>query len=381
MLSRVVLPFTEAEFFRDYWTKKFLHIPGSPEKFSELFGWNVLNRALEEQRVDSKRLRLVKAGKDVDPKRYRNGPYVNAPRLVNELSNGATIVFNQCEEVHVPLRELCVYLEGLFHVNVSANLYAGWCEDNGFDVHWDTQDVLILQVSGRKRWKVWNPTRLYPFENEEGVMSNKQEPDGDPIWDGVLEPGDALSIPRGWWHIATPMNEPCLHLTVTICNLNGIDLMRWIAGKMKQSETARMELPVIASALDRKVWLEQVKRDLDALWGDTLIDDYLAEVDGEAISRPSLSLPSAADARNHNLNITTPIRLAIPRTLHFKFDNEGASLNANGTTWNIKRSVAERLQRFNDFHVHTLEELNPESDFRVVTMVMALIRGGVLQAN
>jgi hypothetical protein len=51
---------TEAEFFRDYWTRRFVHIAGPADKFSGLSPWEALNRTLEEHRFTPKRLRLVK---------------------------------------------------------------------------------------------------------------------------------------------------------------------------------------------------------------------------------------------------------------------------------------------------------------------------------
>ena len=116
--------------------------------------------------------------------------------LTAELSGGATLVFSGCEEVHPPLRELCVSLEMLFHRRVVANLYAGWRRDNGFDIHFDTQDVIILQVSGRKRWKVWGPTLTYPIEKYVPNRSCGPAPVSEPLWDCVLEPGGMLHILR-----------------------------------------------------------------------------------------------------------------------------------------------------------------------------------------
>jgi ribosomal protein L16 Arg81 hydroxylase len=109
------------------------------------------------------------------------------------LTNGATLILNSCEEVSPPLRALCVHLQRLFHVGVIVNLYAGWRHDNGFDVHWDDQDTLILQVSGRKHWKVWEPTRLHPFKEDLVDTSPKTKPETPPIWDAVLD----CSVCRG----------------------------------------------------------------------------------------------------------------------------------------------------------------------------------------
>jgi ribosomal protein L16 Arg81 hydroxylase len=71
-------------------------------------------------------------------------------------------------------------------------------------------------------------------------------------------------MPRGWWHVAYPMDEPCLHLAVTIKNLHGISFLHWLANEMKSSVTARSEFPMIATSEERQTWSKAVVEDLTA---------------------------------------------------------------------------------------------------------------------
>src|SRR5579862_1140076 len=357
MLKDILAPYTPEEFFRDYWTRGFLHIPGQPGKFSHLYSWDALNAALENHSFDDRRLVLVKAGKKLEADRYLNGHSVNSGKLTNELSNGATLVFNRCDETWQPLRDLCGHLEWLFHHRVIVNLYAGWRRDNGFNVHWDDQDNLILQVSGRKHWKVWNPTRLHPFRDD--VVDTTVPPASEPVWEGFLEAGSLLSIPRGWWHVAYPTEEPCLHLTVTIRNLTGIDLLHSLADRMKSSETARMAIPIMASPRERAEWLERLRADLVAAWDETTLDRYLAEVDAKATPRPRLFLPSEADPAQNALRRTTLLELAVPRPLQFFVQDGKTVCHANGFKWPLEKDVAEKLRGFNDRRPHAINDLSP----------------------
>jgi ribosomal protein L16 Arg81 hydroxylase len=377
MLNNVLSPVTQEDFLRNYWTREFLHIPGRPDKFSHLFSWEILNKALEESRFDSKRLVLYRSGKRIATHRYLNERWVNDSRLAAELSNGATLIFNRCEEVHRPLRDLCVYLERLFHHRVTVNLYAGWRRDHGFNVHWDRQDTMILQVAGRKRWKVWNPTRAYPFQDD--VLDTSTPPVEEPVWDETLEPGGMLSIPRGWWHVAYPLDEACLHLTVTIQNLNGIDLLHWVAERMKTSDAARMELPVVSPPLEQKEWLERVRADLLAIWDETLIDQYVADVDAKEIPRPHINLPGDADPQRNRLKKTTLLELAGPRDLQFSTQNGTVSCHANGMSWHMDPDVAEKIREFNDRKPHTIRELAPAPDVRITGLVGVMVMQGVLR--
>jgi ribosomal protein L16 Arg81 hydroxylase len=377
MLADILAPMSTDEFFSRYWTKQFLHVPGPADKFLQLFSWDVLNAVLEEHRLTSERLRLVKSGKALEPGRYLNGDTVNAGPLMTELSAGATLNLNSCEEVHPPLRTLCSYLERLFHVHVHVNLYAGWRKDNGFDVHWDDQDTLILQVSGRKHWKVWKPTRTYPFKEDVVDTSSATKSDEPPIWDGVLEQGAMLSMPRGWWHVAYPMDEPCLHLTVTIQNLNGIGLLRWFAHRMKTSAAARKELPIMASSEEQQAWLHAVWTDMCTTWNDSVLEGYLADVDGKARSRPKLDLPEISAAAG--IGIDTPLELALPRALHFETSDGTARFKAGGTDWNTTSELAPALARFNDGQPHTLAEVAGSNAQSLTLFVTALLMQGVVR--
>ncbi len=377
MLKDLLAPVAPEDFFREYWTRRFLHIPGEPDKFSGVYCWDALNAALENHRFDEQRLVLFHAGKRIEAERYLNGRIVNASKLTQELSDGATLIFNNCEESWQPLRELCDHLEGLFHHRVFVNLYAGWRRDNGFNVHWDDQDNLILQVAGRKHWKVWNQTRAYPLK--EDVVDTSVPPTGEPAWDGILEAGALLSIPRGAWHVAYPLDEPSLHLTVTIQNHTGIDLLRWLAERLKSSEAARMAVPLMAAPEERARWLEQIKADLAAAWDDAILDRYLGESDAKAVPRPRISLPAEVDLRRNALKKTTLLELAGPRLLRFSTESGKTFCQAGDFRWPVDDGVAGKLRSFNDRRPHTISDLAPTPDIRLSAVVGAMLMNGVLR--
>lgn len=45
-------------------------------------------------------------------------------------------------------------------------------------------------------------------------MAQPYTPEGPPELDVVLEPGDVLYLPRGWWHNPSPLGEESLHLAI-----------------------------------------------------------------------------------------------------------------------------------------------------------------------
>lgn len=76
--------------------------------------------------------------------------------------------------------------------------------------HHDTLALFHAQIVGRKQWKLVSPLCTPKMYNTEHVFSNVNLWDVDvtahpkmkdvPIIDVVIEPGEALFLPLGWWH-------------------------------------------------------------------------------------------------------------------------------------------------------------------------------------
>lgn len=376
-LSQIIAPLDTNDFLRNYWTRKLLHLAGPPNKFDHLFSWEALNRGLESKHFDSEQLRLAQGGKYLDEKRYLRDGRVHATKLIAELSNGATLIYNSCAGLFPHIRDFRDHLEQIFHVRPSVNLYAGWRSDNGFDVHWDDHETIILQVSGRKRWKVWNPTRLHPFRPD--AVPAIALPTEAPIWDGILETGSLFAIPRGWWHVAYPMNEPTVHLTIGVPTLHGIGMLHWLAESMKTSEASRMAVPLFASAEERRQWLSQVFADLTAQWDEGMPDRYIEHVDSLRVSSP-IDLAREPLLRGpRQLERSTLLQLASRHPLIFSGDGEMVSIIAGREGTRVSRAVAEKLKLFNDFRAHSLADLSREPDSQLNAAVGMLMMTGTLR--
>lgn len=94
----------------------------------------------------------------------------------------------------------------------------------GFAPHYDDIEAFCLQLSGRKRWKVYPP---FPGKKLPRVSSPDYTEEDlkeiEPVMDVVLSPGDMLYMPRGWIHQACTLEGGAnskddghsLHLTVS----------------------------------------------------------------------------------------------------------------------------------------------------------------------
>ncbi len=140
--------------------------------------------------------------------------------MLAEWERGATIVLQGLHLSRPELGAFCRALERALGHPAQVNAYYTPRSAQGLPVHHDTHDVFVLQVSGEKRWLVYEPRLELPLRNQ------KYSPDlGEPgptVHDLVLRPGDMLYLPRGWLHEALTSDSDSLHLTV------GVNVVTWL---------------------------------------------------------------------------------------------------------------------------------------------------------
>jgi ribosomal protein L16 Arg81 hydroxylase len=294
-LSDLLAPVPVDEFLSKYWLKQFLFCRGPADRFSPLLSWAELNEILEHHWRETFRFRLARQGRDLDPALYTDpGPFTSRIRpkdVTDQLRRGATLSFDAIDELHEPLRRLAERFEALFRGGTKINIYAGWRALHGLDLHRDNQEIFILQLDGRKRWL------LYGFSID-GIdhsrLSTVSEPPPGAALDQILEPGDLLYIPRGCYHVALPMNEPTLHLTLGVKNPRGVDLLLWMVERLGATPIADRDLPLLADTAERLRYAEQLRCALfDGLEPD-LVEQYVAETGSNFKPRPKFSLPWSA---------------------------------------------------------------------------------------
>jgi hypothetical protein len=361
-LASILQPCSLEEFLSVNWGKTYKHVAGWPDKFSHFLPWNRLNEILQQHRLDFPRLRLTRDGERLRPEtylRYTTGrsktsvPRLRQAELTRELSRGASLVLDAVDELHGPLTELAEGLELFFHARIQINSYAGWRTSRGFDLHWDDHDVFILQVDGRKRWVVYGPTIPHPLPGD----SKEQKPEGPPLWDQVLNTGDVLYIPRGFWHVAFPLDEPTLHLTVGVHNRTGLDLARWVTERMRASETFRKDLPLLASEESRSAYLVQLRNELLAQLNDDLLNRYFQEIDADTTARARFSLPWSPTLEVLPEDPQTLLRWLAPRPLELRAENGVIEFCSQKKRWRFSADAFIILERLETKRTCSVAEL------------------------
>jgi hypothetical protein len=161
------------------------------------------------------------------------------PRVLAEWEEGATIVLQALHVNWLPLAAFCRQLEEALGHPVQANSYYTPRGSQGFAVHHDTHDVLVLHVAGEKRWLLYEPLLELPLKHQR--YSKALGEHGEPTDDLVLRAGDMLYLPRGWLHEAETSDTDSLHLTVGITTYTWIDAAKAALAPLEQGADLRRE--------------------------------------------------------------------------------------------------------------------------------------------
>ncbi|MDY6937213.1 MAG: cupin domain-containing protein [Cyanobacteriota bacterium] len=235
-LANLLHPYSIERFLAENWTQKGILVPGEkPDKFASLFSWEQLNNLLNFHKIQHPSIRFSLKGQTL--------PACEPQNWVKYCQQGATMVIDRLDERLPQLADWSWALQQEIGQNTShLNLYCSWPSHQGFNCHFDTHEVFILQIDGTKEWFVFEDTIKYPLKKD-NVPGNKP-PETDPYIHQILEPGDLLYIPRGHWHYAIAGDRPSLHLTLGIRCLTGNDLLDWLAVHLQEEEGWRQNLPL-----------------------------------------------------------------------------------------------------------------------------------------
>jgi ribosomal protein L16 Arg81 hydroxylase len=316
-----------------------------PGRYGDLLSIADIDRLVASVEMRGDGLQLVRSKPKIAPRDYvLSSGIVDPIRLADLYAGGATIILNQLQRLHPPLDALTRALETAFCVPLQANVYLTPAGGQGFPVHFDNHDVVVLQVEGSKAWRLYEaPIHLvYRGEAfEPGVYDPGKTTDSF-----TLQAGDALYIPRGQMHEAVGGAEgPSLHITIGIITKTWTDLiLEAVAGLALKDGDFRRSLPIgfarhdadlasvratfddlvarIAGGVDFDAALavmrdDFVRRRRPQIDGSIVTPRQLVEPDTRLVLRPNLAWRLGEDDKGLEL-------LANGRTLRFPVEERGA---------------------------------------------------------
>ncbi len=174
--------------------------------------------------------RLVRLGSTLVRREYcRSAPIgnervddvVEPNRVLEHYASGATVVLQALQFSDRVFAELSTNLALDLDHPVQVNAYLTPPAERGLDIHFDFHDVVVVQLAGRKRWRVWPalPRSERPLKRGPAISQPAPGELGGVLLDRILEPGDCLAVPRGLPHAAESVDAESAHLTIGIMAL------------------------------------------------------------------------------------------------------------------------------------------------------------------
>jgi ribosomal protein L16 Arg81 hydroxylase len=391
-LADLVAPVEVSQFFATIQGREHRRFPGPVGRFADVLPWSALGAILHQHRLEFPRLRLALDGEPVPATVYteqvatrRNGviPRLQTAPFTEQLRNGATLVLDAVDELSGTVGDLARRLEHDLREKVQVNLYAGSGVTHGFDVHWDDHDAFIIQLAGRKRWRMHGLTRPAPLHRD---VEPPPTPATEPIDEFMLEDGDVLYLPRGHWHDVSSVGELSLHLTIGFNPATGVDLVAWLADQLRADELFRRDLPRFAAAQDRTEVAGRLRTAIEAALTPDVVDRFLTDRDAQAPAHPRVGLPWAALPDALPPEDEAEVRLLTPRAVLESLDGDRVALLAAGKRFVFAKAVAPMLEALLDGSpqpIKTLVELvAPAADReRVRGLLAELVKRGLLTVD
>lgn len=266
--------------------------------FDDLFSVAAVDELITRRGVRTPFIRMANEGSVLAASAYTaSGGFgaeiadqVSSDKVLAEFAGGATIVLQGLHRLWPPVidftREL---IDDLGHP-AQVNAYITPSSSQGFDAHYDTHDVFVLQISGEKHWRIHapvhvDPLRTQPWDQHRGAVARAAT--GAPVIDAVLRPGDALYLPRGWIHSATALGATSVHLTIGMAAYTRADLVDALLREVGDNAALRRSLPLGIDLRDTEALEPIVAQTMHALV------ETLQQTDA---SRPAAVLADRFDA-------------------------------------------------------------------------------------
>ncbi|EGD80893.1 hypothetical protein PTSG_01480 [Salpingoeca rosetta] len=176
--------------------------------------------------------------------------------------NGSTAVMTAVHTRDEHIWALSWALERETSLFSATNIYLTPAQSRGFIFHQDVHAVIILQLEGKKHWRLFTPPeeRSFPWYHKQEAASQRltrffkeEELVGLQEFNFTLHAGDTLIVPRGVIHAAETSDEHSLHLTVSLDD-NGFTFVNVIIQALMTFQTHNTLSAATASSLSQHTY-------------------------------------------------------------------------------------------------------------------------------
>ncbi|MCH9684182.1 MAG: cupin domain-containing protein [Deltaproteobacteria bacterium] len=247
-LRALLHPLDETAFVTRWFRQQVLHRQhhGSNRTHQQILTRDQLLDGIREHRVPTKSVRFLDgvedAAHDRDVQQYDRSNFTQGTdherfhfgRIREYLtSRRGTMVVHDLPASFPSVDAFAAGLGEVTGSHTNANAYYTPADCSLYRPHWDTHDVFVVQVHGRKRWRHWDPVLHAPLPGRPYMESTPYVGFHHDLPSHTLElaAGDVLYLPAGVPHTAWTTDEASLHVTFGIMPPLWHQLLSALAGR------------------------------------------------------------------------------------------------------------------------------------------------------
>ena len=268
----------------------------------------------------------------------------NLKKLTAEYGKGATIALTSLDRSWRPLGDLCMRLEEQLDYGIKPNVYITAGQTAGFPPHYDTHDILVLQIAGQKRWQIYEPTLKLPDPSR--PCDPKSYSPGPGLAEIELRAGDLLYLPRGYGHAASTSKSHSAHVTLGIHVYTWADVVKELDPSCIGVEEFRRSLPPgFASRVAlRSAMKEHLKRMAPGRFTDSNLDRAIDSL-VRNVNQSRRRLPGRFRADAIVITVNSLLKTASKDQYHLsrlsdgRNNTTGLTLDLNGNKYNFPAAL------------------------------------------
>lgn len=374
-------PLSVDEFTARYWDTKVLHVRrADPDYFRHILKLDDLDSiiAYSIPKEDGKPAPLMV----IENRKHAPAPLdlAGGGRYYDAYARGSTLVFNSLHRRWTPVGELCRAISDHFRCPVIGNAYLTPQDAQGFPAHFDSHDVIVLQLHGEKTWRLRGVGQERPLGPPHRVrpLDVKALPKGSEV---RMRPGDVLYIPRGIVHEASTADTSSLHLTIAVLAFSVEDLLIEAVRVLTERRAGlRRSLALPSSKADRAAMRTRLVRELSRLDARTLLAAE-QRLEARRVQEESWTLPGgrfAAIDRSGALELTTRVVKRRGMPCSAVVDAGSVMFGFPGEQMVSPAAVAPALEFIRDHDAFRVGDLPGLGDQAKQVLVRRMIKSGLL---
>lgn len=255
-LAELAAPLSETEFLTRLHERRLTLLRSSGENpFDELISWRVVTDLLESMPLE--RIQVTREMTTVPRMLFVEAGRPSLSRISRLLEQGASLILRRLHESVPGLEALRRNIAGRTRDRLRATGVVTTGSGGALRFHYDVPDVVVLQIEGSKRWRIYDQPVVNPVHG----MSRHAPSRDRVVFDDVVHAGDRLIVPSGYWHECENAGGRSFHVAVQFEPLSAQRVMEALALQMASEEADRRPLARRAEPLD----LAELEEELKAL--------------------------------------------------------------------------------------------------------------------